>query len=262
MNPVRVIIPFLLLLLICSCETFQEEEAIVCLPQNMSATIVQGTNTSKIIADYYYVPGTDLLDHITWSNHQTHYFEYNDAEELRVVRQMKVKEKVQDEMWFEYDGALVSKVILVKKNLDYTYLEPIDSAYTGHIDLEYEGKQIVRELRYGIDADGGSERVVSSTEYGYDDQGNILSSIISYEEDGKTEAVQMTYDSGRHPFSGLRTYFSGESFVNNQLTRSSGFGTMDYQYDIRYNAQAYPETIYEKLGSTHTRIIKYTYLVQ
>ncbi|MFH0757867.1 MAG: hypothetical protein V2B15_11310 [Bacteroidota bacterium] len=262
MNPVRVLIPFFILLLLCSCETFQEEEAIVCLPQNMSATIVQGSNTTKIIADYYYLPGTGQLDHITWSNHQTHSFEYNEAAELVVVRQMKVKEKVQDEMWFEYDGALVSKVILVKKNLDYTYLEPVDSAYTGHIDLEYEGSLIVRELRYGMAVEGGSERMISSTEYGYDDLGNILSSTISYEEDGKTETVQMTYDSGNHPFSGLRTYFSGESFVNNQLTKSSGFGNTEYQYDIRYNAREYPETIYEKLGSTHTRIIKYTYLYQ
>jgi len=259
MNPVRILCPFLLLVLLCSCEIFPEEEQVVCLPLNMSATIVQGTNTSKIIADFHYVPETDLLDHITWSNHQTHYFEYNESKELVVVRQLKVKEKVQEEMWFEYDGALVSKVVLIKKNLDFTFLEPIDSSYTGHIDFEYEGKHIVREIRYALTEAEGSEMVVQTSENAYDGEGNIISSTTSGMEEGESELVQICYDNGKHPFSELRTYFNGESFVNNQLSKSSGYGDLDYQYDIRYNTHEYPEIIYEKLGSSNTRIIKYTY---
>ncbi len=177
MKQVLVLTPFIIFVLLCSCEVFPEEEQVVCLPLNMSATIVQGSNTTKIIADFHYVPETELLDHITWSNHQTHYFEYNESKELVVVRQMKVKEKVQEEMWFEYDGALVSKVVLVKKNLDFTFLEPIDSAYTGHIDFEYEGKYITRETRYEVSEAGGVRVAGPDVAYAYDGEGNIIKQL-------------------------------------------------------------------------------------
>ena len=53
-----------LFLFLMSCETTEEEENI-CLPVNMSITLVQGSNTSKIIADFHYIPETEQLDHIT-----------------------------------------------------------------------------------------------------------------------------------------------------------------------------------------------------
>jgi len=101
--------------------------------------------------------------------------------------------------------------------------------------------------------------VVRTVDYEYDGKGNIISSITFYQEEERMETVQMTYDTSNHPFSGLRYYFTGESFVNNLLSKSSGFGDTDYEYDIQYNSNQYPETINEKLGSTYTRIIKYTY---
>jgi hypothetical protein len=261
MKPIQSFISIISLLLVCSCEGFQEEEQVVCLPTNMTATIVQGGSSTKIIADFHYVPETDLLDHITWNNHQTHYFEYDAIGRLSVVRQMKVKEKVQEEMWFEYEGAMVSLVVIVKKNLDYSYLEPVDSAYVGHIAFDFEGKDIVRERLYEVSEEGGNEILVRTKDYAYDAEGNILSSTVSYPGGNETaEIVEMTYDTSKHPFSALRYYFNGESFVNNLMSKSSGIGDTNYQYDLRLNSQGYPEIIYETLGSSNTRIIRYSYL--
>lgn len=248
--------------LLTSCETTPEEEAQVrYLPTNMTATVIMGTNTTKIIADFNYVPDSDLLDHITWSNHQTHYFEYNASGQLAVLRQLKVKEKVQDEYWFAYDGERIQEVILIRKNLDYAYLTPIDSSYTGRIEYEYEGKQIVLETEYGVQKGNKKEYKVKEVSYTYDARGNMLSSLLSY-FDGSLDDLrtEMTYDSGNHPFSGLKYYFTGESFVNNQLTKTSGLE--NYSYNVTLNEQNYPESIYEKLGSSNTRIFRYTYMTR
>jgi hypothetical protein len=53
---IYTILPFFLLLY--SCEEFQQEEEVVCLPVNMTATVIQGTESTKVIADFHYVPGT------------------------------------------------------------------------------------------------------------------------------------------------------------------------------------------------------------
>ena len=103
MKSIIFLCPFIILVFLFSCEVYPEEEEVVCLPTNMTATIIQGTNSAKIIADFHYVPDSDLLDHITWSNHQTHYFIYEESDRLSVVQQLKVKEKVREEMWYEYD---------------------------------------------------------------------------------------------------------------------------------------------------------------
>ena len=248
--------------LIHSCELVQDKEAEAkMLPTNMTAITVMGSNNAKVVADFHYLPDSDLLDHITWSNHQTHYFVYNASGRLDVLRQLKVLEKVQDEFWFTYDGDRISEVLLVRKNLDYTYLEPVDSTYTGHIEYEYEGRLVIRETEYQAIGGSQAESQVREACFDYDAEGNILSSFITYTDSvGQDESVQMTYDSGKHPFSGLAYYFTGESYVNNQLTRTSG--KMDYSYDVRLNEQDYPEAIYEKLGSLNTRIIRYTYMAR
>ena len=72
-----------------ACESAPEEVETICMPVNMTITLVQGSMTSKIIADFHYVPESDLIDHITWSNHQTHFFEYDASDRISVVRKMK-----------------------------------------------------------------------------------------------------------------------------------------------------------------------------
>ena len=243
-----------------ACESAPEEEETILLPVNMTITQVQGSFTNKIIADFHYVPETDLVDHITWSNHQTHYFEYDASDRLAVVRAMKVDTKVQEEMWFVYDGSLVERVDLVIRNLDYVYLEPLDSIYAGYVEFEYNGNQVIRESEYEITADGHKEEFVRNVSYEYDVQGNLISRTELNPVTGATEHMSMSYDKSKHPFGGLQYYFNGESFVNNQLSKTSGFDNLNYSYELRLNAEGYPEIIYEKLGSTNTRIIRYSYL--
>ena len=258
----RVYLPLMILSLfaLISCESFMEEEEIVCLPTNMTATIVEGSSTKKIIADFHYVPDTDMLDHITWSNHQTHYFEYNGNEQLTVVRQVKVKEKVQKESYYQYDGGLVQRVELINRNLDYIFLEPIDSTYVGYIEFSYEGDRITEEIRYEMPENGATPEMVRRVTYDYDSKGNILSSSISEPGTKSGDLITMTYDSSKHPFSHLNYYFSGESYVNNPLSKQLSEDGLEYNYDFDLNEFGYPEMIYEKLGSANTRFIRYSYL--
>jgi hypothetical protein len=247
------------LLLTMACETTPEEVEARLLPENMSITLVQGSQTTKIIADFYYVPQTEQLDHITWSNHQTHYFEYDESNRIKVVRMIKVDTKVQEERWFVYDGQEVERIDLVKRNLDYIYLEPVDSIYAGYKELKYEGEYITEESDYEISADGFREEFVRKVSYTYDDRGNLISSIESDPVSGETRYQAMTYDEeSKHPFYALKYYFDGESFVNNMLTKSDVDG-FEYNYDLLLNDEKYPETVYEKLGSSYKRIINYSY---
>ena len=72
----------------------------------------------------------------------------------------------------------------------------------------------------------------------------------------------MTYDQSKHPYFALPYYFDGMSYVNNMLSRSEEESGMDYIYDLRLNEYEYPETVYEKLGSTYSRITSYSYLIK
>ena len=245
-----------------ACESAVEEEEIILLPVNMTITLVQGSMTNKIIADFHYIPETDLIDHITWSNHQTHYFEYDASDRLAVVRALKVDAKVQEEMWFVYDGSLVERVDLIKRNLDYVYLEPLDSIYSGYVEMEYNGGKIIRESEYEISAGGHMEEYVKNVSYEYDLQGNLISRTELDPRTGEAEHVIMTYDKSKHPYGDLQYYFEGESYVNNMLSKSVEETGFDYTYDLRLNEHEYPEIIYEKLGSSNTRIFKYSYINQ
>jgi hypothetical protein len=246
----------LIFFLVCSCDIQSDEEPVVCLPVSMSATIIQGSSATKIIADFHYQDQSGLIDHITWSNHRTDYFTYDDENRLRVFSQMLVKEKAQEEMWFNYDGQKVTGAVKVHRNLDFTYLEPVDSSFAGHIEYHYEGKYITEEKWYS--AEGSVELLEMSRTYTYDGQGNILSRTTT-RPDSDPETVELTYDANRHPFSAIHYYFTGESFVNYPLTRTSEFSGLDYNYEVRANAYGYPETVYETLGSTNTQMIRFTY---
>jgi len=256
-----VLMPVLaLFFLATSCELAPEEVETTLLPLKISMTLVQGSQTSKILADFYYVDGTELIDHITWSNHQTHFFEYDSQERLKVVRKMKVDVRVQEELWFVYDGELVVRVDLVKRNLDYAYLEPLDSIYTGYVEYEYEGAYVIEESEYEISEGGYREDYVRSVSYTYDSEGNVSAIDEMDPRSGERNQISMTYDQSKHPYFALPYYFEGMSFVNNMLTRSEEESGLEYTYDLRLNEHEYPETVYEKLGSAYTRYISYSYM--
>ncbi len=252
---------FALFLSTMACESLQEvEEETIRLPDSMSMTLVQGSQTNKIIADFYYVPETERLDHITWSNHQTHYFEYDESDRIKVVRIIKVKDKVQEEKWYVYDGFLVERIDLVKRNLDYTFLEPLDSIYTGYVEYTYEGENVVEESEYEISAGGYREDYIRKVTYAYDNHDNLLSSTELDPLSGESNLTSMTYDQSKHPYSALQYYFQGESYVNNLLSRTEEEGDFDYIYELSLNEYEYPNTVYEKLGAAYTRFISYDYL--
>lgn len=259
MKSIFSFLPLMILVLFCSCESFTEDE-VVCLPVNMTATVVQGTETKKIIADFHYISESNRLDHITWSNHQTHYFEYDDSERIMVMRQMKVDIKLQKERWFYYEGSRIVRINLVERNLDRTYLEPLDSIYVGYIEFVYEGGNIIEENRYELSENEKNLELVWEVKYEYDASGNILSSNASDPRSNTAESVRMTYDSSKHPYSDLQYYFNGESYVNNLLSKVIEEEGFDYSYDVRLNEFGYPETVYEKLGLVNSRIIRYSYM--
>jgi len=249
----------ILLSLLCACESYYQDEEVICLPINMSATIVNGTGTESLNADFSYIPGLDLLDHITWSNNQSHFFNYDEYGKLQSVIHMKMEAKVKEEMWFVYDGTLVERIDLVKRNLDY-YLEPVDSVHLGYTEFEYLGKNVLSESRYEFTQEGMQEEFTWKVEYAYDQKGNMLSCKAFDPRSESLESVDMTYDTSKHPFSGLQYYFNGESFVNNLLSKTLVEEGFNYNYEIVLNEFGYPETILEKLGATHTRTISYSYI--
>jgi len=150
----------------------------------------------------------------------------------------------------------------VTRNLDYVYLEPKDSIYTGFVELEYNGNQVIRESEYARMAGGNEEEHVRNVTHAYDVQGNLISSTVMDPLTGETEHLSMSYDQSKHPFGGLQYYFNGESFVNNVVCKSLQETEFEYTYDLRLNEYEYPELIYEKLGSSSTRIIKYAYTIK
>ena len=248
-----------LLFSLMACESAVEEVETVCLPVNVSITQVQGSMTTKIIADFHYVPDSDLIDHITWSNHQTHYFEYDASGRLSVLKVMRVDTKVQQEKWFVYDGEQVERVDLVIRNLDYVYLEPLDSIHTGYIMMEYNGELITRERQYELVDEGENEDFVKDVRYQYDAQGNLTSINTMYPMMGESISQNMTYDQSKHPFGDLQYYFNGESYVNNMLSKADSDTGFEYSYELQLNEYEYPDAIFEKLGSSNTRIFKYAY---
>jgi len=255
----------LMLSLLCSCDSFYEkyeaiEEETICLPINMTATLIQGTETSEIVADFHYVPDTDILDHITWSNRQIHKFSYDDFGQLEILSQLKVDEKVMEEMWFTYDGRQVERIDLVKRNLDGIYLDPLDSIHLGYIVFEYERNHVSVESRYEFIQGSMEEEITWKVEYEYDNKGNIISSQAFDPRTSSIESVHMTYDASKHPLSEIQYYFNGESFINNCLSKSMVDGGYDYNYELQLNEFGYPETIHEKLGTTDTQIIRYSYI--
>lgn len=259
MKRFNLLVSAILLSLLCACENYYQEEEVTCLPINMSATIIQGSETKNLNADFTYIPGLDLLDHIKWSNKQSHFFNYNEFGKLQVVINLKEETRVQEEMWFVYDGSQVERIDLVKRNLDY-FLEPVDSVHLGYTTFEYQGKDVLSESRYEFTREGVEEELTWKTEYAYDQNGNILSCRAFDPRSESRKSVDMTYDTSKHPFSGLQFYFNGESFVNNLVSKTVVEEGFDYNYEIDLNEYGYPEKIVEKLGASKTRTISYSYI--
>lgn len=246
--------------LIQSCESEQEQMTQTLLPETASETIIDGVSTRRIMADFHYVEGSRLIDRIVWSNHQTHFFEYGEKDRLLVVRKVKVQEKLQDEYWFEYQEERMIRANIIRKNLDYFCLLPLDSSYVGYLDYQYEEGRVAEERRHGFDQEGNQVLEQKRT-FSYDPEGNIIRRVTtSYGEPESTLSEEMSYDKGLHPFSGLHYYFTGNSHRNNVVSLTTSHDNTCYQYELEANSDGYPEIIFESLGAYHSRVLRYTYL--
>ena len=256
---------FIALTALCACDYYNEnepflEKEVVCLPVCMTATLENGIESEEITADFHYIPGTMLLDHIAWSNNQIHMFSYDASDRIQVVKQLNMEEKVQEEMWFIYNGSLVLQINMVSIHLDPYSLEPVDSVQTGFIEFIYEGKQVMEESRYDFTSGMEAPQLVLKEEYDYDSFGNIISSSTYEPGSEAKESRQMIYDVSKHPFSGLQYYFHGESFVNNALSKFLVEEGSNYEYEINLNEHGYPEVIQEIQDSHHIKTFRYSYV--
>lgn len=246
-------------LLICSCDTL-DENLKSCFPVRMSANIISGTDTYNLTADFKYIPETDVLDHITWSNRQTRYYEYDESGILKVIKLKKIDPKIQEETWFRYEGDRLVRLDLCIKHLDIIYLEPIegDSAFTGYHLFDYAGDRISQEKIFEVEKTK-KETLVIEKDYNYDAIGNMthynMINLITKAE----ESMSMAYGPGLHPYSQLNMYFDGETHINNVLTKTSETENLEYTYEIVLDNNRYPEEIIEKTNGMVSRVTMYTY---
>ncbi len=251
----------LTLIAVSSCES-EKATLVRCFPDRMSATIV-GAETVNLTADFHYIPDTELLDHITWSDKKTHEFEYDEFGTLTVVRLIRVDYKVQEEQWFSYDGNQLVRVDECPKQLDMIYLEPIegDSTYTGYREFEYSSGNITLEKIYQRDKNH-KDKLILEKKYEYDNNGNIIHNESTNVESKVVETTALSYHQSNHPYSQINMIFTGETFVNNVLTKTVETKNIGYTYDIILNSNKYPEQVVEKINGFQSSITRFTYICE
>ncbi|MBN1131581.1 MAG: hypothetical protein JXR52_08330 [Bacteroidales bacterium] len=252
------LISALILVVLASCETESSRE-VRCFPKRMAVTIAGG-ETTKLTADFTYVPGTGLLDHITWSNKQTDYFEYNDRGLPVLVRMKKVGFKIQEELWFIYEDERLVRLDRCSRRLDIIYQEPVegDSTFTGFHLYDYAGNRIGRERIYTT-SDGKKTELAEEIEYVYDETGNVVRMTSTDAKTKKQDILNFSYHASHHPFSQIKFYFTGESFIHNIITKSDLSENLEVTYDIILDGNRYPQQVVERTNSVLSRVIQYTY---
>jgi len=246
------------LIVASSCES-ENATLVRCFPDRMSANIIGGV-TGNLTADFHYVPDSELLDHITWSDKKTHYFEYDDFGNLTLVRLKRIDYKVQEEQWFSYEGNKIIRVDECVKRLDIIYLDPIegDSSYTGHREFEYSGNNITLEKIYQVEKNK-KETLVIENAYEYDGNGNIIRSVLTDIEAKSEETTALSYHQSKHPYSQINMVFTGETYINNVLSRTEQTDNLEYTYEIVFDNNKYPSEVIEKTNGRVSRVTRYTY---
>lgn len=107
-----------------------EEDGTTCLPLRISMTLVQGSQSSKIVADFSYRDGSDLVDHITWSKHPFYALPFY-FEGMSHVNNMLSKVEEGGGLDFTYE------LTLNEYQYPETVYEKLGSAYTKIISYSY-----------------------------------------------------------------------------------------------------------------------------
>ncbi len=234
-------ISILFLLFINACEI---EHEVMCYPQRVKT--VSGADAT-ITADYKYEG--NLLDHIVWSNSQTHYFSYSTEDQLVKIEEFNYKQLIKKELRMDYEGDQLMRVDKFISRLDYQTRTEEDTSYLAYHTFDHSGGEVSEEEVYIRNDESEDFTLRFKKEYDYDLSGNISSMVSMDVVSGDTaEAYTFSYDYHKNPFNALKLYFNGESFINNVLQREDLVNDKVYTYQVIYNASQYPQQINIKEG--------------
>ncbi len=247
------------LLLLVACERQDETE---CFPQRITRTILQGTNANAITSDYKYQD--NRLDHIIFSNSQTHYFIYGDNGRLATVDMIDVKNFQENEYRMDYDGeGKLKRMDHYRMQLDRITQAALDTTYMGYSEFTYKGGWVSGKNAYSMDVGTGDLIHATRDSYSYDISGNITIHLSLDLVTGDTLVNDsMVYDRQRNLFSSLDLYFDGESHVNNLVEKTSLLSGEVYSYQILYSTSGFPDQVNIKLDGYLSEVIRVNYLCQ
>lgn len=238
------------------CEPNEEE--IKCFPQRVTSRIVQGAGATSITADYSYEE--EQLDHIVWSNFQTHFYFYDEANRLSVISQKNVQTFLKTEHHLTYQGELPVRRDNYRITLDRATQENLDTLHLSYHEYVNEGGRITEEMIYNLNEESGSFEFEVRNKYEYDLSGNLTSYVSMDEVLGDTlEAYTYIYDTGRNIYSSLNLMFDGETHVNNIRQKTDLLTGEVYDYTLSYTATMFPEQISVEVGSYRIEIINISY---
>lgn len=256
MNRITSYILLLLFVFSSACET--ESTEVTCYPQRVKTTLSSGAGAISITADYKYTG--ELVDRIIWSNSQTHYFSYDEENQLSKVEEINVKTLVKTEYRVTYDSYQLMRIEKYRSGLDYLTQQPIDTSYVGYQVFSHEGANVSEEEVFVRPDETVDFSLKYRKKYSYDQAGNITELVSMNLWSGDTaESYTFTYDLQKNPFDALKLYFNGESFVNNVLQKEDKVNDNTYNYQIIYNANLYPEQINVKEDGYLYQVITYDY---
>ncbi len=246
----------LFFMLVAGCD--ETEQEISCYPQRLTRMAAEGTKASSVTADFKYEK--ELLDRIVWSNFQTCYNSYDEADRLVKVARENVQSFQKLESHITYTDELAVRTDEYRIKMDRFTHADLDTVHMGYRAFEYDGNKLVVEKVYEKADDSDQMDLVLYKEYSYDLSGNIIQYISKDNIQGDTiEAFSYTYDTGKHPFSSLNLVFEGESHVNNVLEKTNLLKGVGYKNQVVYSSTGFPEQINVRQEDYLTEVVSIDY---
>nr|MDA3821591.1 hypothetical protein [Bacteroidales bacterium] len=246
----------LLLVLVMTLSGCETKTEIQCFPQRIS--IKGDAGATSINSDYKYMG--DTLDHIVWSNYQTHTYLYNSSNQLVRVSKKNVQTFKKHEFELIYKDGLVDRRDEYLMELDRLLQEDLDTTFVGYVEYEYNGIDVVAEKVYSLNEEDGEIAIQFYKEYEYDLYGNISSYVCFDGIEGDTvDAFTYKYDTNNNPYSSIKMLFEGESYVNNIIESYDVVNDLLYKHTMAYSTTNFPEQIIIKQGSINYEITSISY---
>lgn len=245
-----------LLLAFSSCEI--ETEEYFCLPDKVTRTISHGTSATSIIADFKYEG--DRLDHVVYSNFQTHYYSYDPSGNVSKISRKDVQRFENLESIMSWEGGLMTRSDEYRIALDRFTQENTDTSYKGYREFEYDGNKLVAETIFSVKDTSKKAKVDAYKTYEYDAVGNLIQYVEFNKIDGDTvEAYRYAYDQAPNPFAELNLAFEGLTYVNNILEREDLLSGELYSYQIIYSPTNFPSQINIRQDNYLVEVVRVDY---